>query len=97
MDDSKNYFLLKKNIVNFNGQEFKKGELLYKTRHIKGLAGTSAYVDPRNSLRRLYCADREVTRVFNRDDIDLILNIARGFVPADRYDQFTEVVEKRVG
>lgn len=89
------YFLLMKDKKTFAGQEFKKGEVLYK---ITNIEGDTVYVDPRNSLRHLSCADTEVSRVYSRDDIDTILNIARGFIKnPDLYDKFSLVVEKKMG
>lgn len=96
MDNNHAYFLLKKDLKNFNGQEFKKNEVLYKIKSKRVLHMGTAYIDPRNPFRRLYCADENVTRIYSREDIDTVLNIARAFVDPERYEQFTEVVKKRL-
>jgi hypothetical protein len=84
------YFLLKEKTKNFVGQEFNKGEILYRIE--EGL-----YVDPRNSLRRLPCAPEKFGPVFSEENLNTVLSIVKGFLQDDeKFAKLLEIVDKRV-
>jgi len=84
------YFLLKEDMKNFKGQEFKKGEVLY-------MVDEHTYVDPRNSLRRLFCAPEKFGPILSENNLNTILSIVKGFLRDDeKFSKLLEIVDKRV-
>jgi len=84
------YFLLKEKTKNFVGQEFQKGEILYRI-------DEHTYVDPRNSLRRLFCAPEKFGPIFSEEKLNVILSIVKGFIRDDeKFAKLLEIVDKRV-